>query len=83
VYRFDFVNGQTKDTSATKKVIIKNINANGNGGAPKGHWTRTLVFDSEGRLYVAVGSNNNIDLDSYRAKIRRFTNFEKGNIDFS
>jgi glucose/arabinose dehydrogenase len=65
------------------KVIIKNIHADGNGGAPKGHWTRTLIFDKKGRLYVAVGSNNNIDPDSYRSRIRRFTNFDKGDIDFS
>lgn len=38
-----------------------------------GHVTRTLVFDKTGRLYVSIGSLNNIDSNSFRARIRRFT----------
>ncbi len=38
-----------------------------------GHATRTLVFDGEGRLYVSVGSDANVDRDSTRARIRRFS----------
>jgi glucose/arabinose dehydrogenase len=37
------------------------------------HATRTVVFDSQGRLYVSVGSQANVDPDSRRARIVRFT----------
>jgi glucose/arabinose dehydrogenase len=44
------------------------------GGAPKGHQTRTLVIDeATSTLYVSVGSGSNIDPDSYRSRIRRFS----------
>ena len=43
------------------------------GGAPQGHRTRTLAISrNETTLYVSVGSNANIDPDSYRSRIRRF-----------
>lgn len=60
-------------TVGESEVVIDNINADGNGGAPFGHTTRTLAFDEQGRIYVSVGSNNNIDPDSFRSRIRRFT----------
>jgi len=65
------------DSDVTKiteehEVIITGISEDGNGGAPLGHRTRTIIFDQEGLLYVAIGSNNNIDPDSYRARVRRF-----------
>ena len=60
-------------TVGESEVVIDNINADGNGGAPFGHTTRTLAFDGQGRLYVSVGSNDNIDPDSFRSRIRRFT----------
>jgi glucose/arabinose dehydrogenase len=53
-------------------IVINNINADGNGGAPQGHTTRTLEFDSLGRFYVSVGSNENVDPDAFRSRIRRF-----------
>jgi glucose/arabinose dehydrogenase len=53
-------------------VVVANMNADGAGGAPRGHWTRTLAFDDNGRLYVSVGSMGNVDPDSFRARIRRF-----------
>eukprot|EP00531_Pseudo-nitzschia_arenysensis_P007422 CAMPEP_0116133830 /NCGR_PEP_ID=MMETSP0329-20121206/10320_1 /TAXON_ID=697910 /ORGANISM="Pseudo-nitzschia arenysensis, Strain B593" /LENGTH=443 /DNA_ID=CAMNT_0003628497 /DNA_START=65 /DNA_END=1396 /DNA_ORIENTATION=- len=53
--------------------IVTNINEDGMGGAPLGHTTRTIVFEeSTGSMYVSVGSNRNIDPDSYRSRIRRF-----------
>jgi glucose/arabinose dehydrogenase len=55
------------------QVVIENINADGMGGAPQGHTTRTLAIDkSTNILYVSVGSNDNIDPDSFRSRIRRF-----------
>lgn len=53
------------------EVAVVNMNADGNGGAPRGHWTRTLIFDDSGYLYISVGSNNNVDPDSHRSRIRR------------
>ena len=42
-------------------------------GAPGGHTTRTLAFDSEKKwLYVSIGSLGNVDSDSFRSRIRRF-----------
>lgn len=78
VYRWAYSDGfATIDTSPT--TVIDNINADGQGGAPQGHWTRTLAFDGSGRLYVSVGSYSNVDRDSFRARIRRF-NLDTGNL---
>jgi glucose/arabinose dehydrogenase len=38
-----------------------------------GHDTRTLQFDSQGRLYVNVGSGSNVDANSNRARVIRFS----------
>jgi glucose/arabinose dehydrogenase len=54
------------------EIAIENMNADGNGGAPQGHTTRTLIFDDQDYLYISVGSNDNVDPDSYRSRIRRF-----------
>lgn len=71
VYRWAYTTGENQVKSDAQEVIF-NINANGSGGAPFGHTTRTLVFDEAGRLYVSVGSNGNVDPDSFRSRIRRF-----------
>ncbi|VEU42652.1 unnamed protein product [Pseudo-nitzschia multistriata] len=55
-----------------EEVVVSNINEDGMGGAPLGHKTRTLEFDKSGMLYISVGSNKNVDGDSYRSRIRRF-----------
>jgi glucose/arabinose dehydrogenase len=74
-------------TSPTPVVVVRNINADGKGGAPMGHWTRTLAFDASHRLYISVGSYANVDSDSYRARIRRFPaftdNVPSGGVDFT
>jgi glucose/arabinose dehydrogenase len=75
-------------TGGNMEVVIDNINADGRGGAPFGHTTRTLaIADNEMTLYVSVGSDENIDLDSFRSRIRRFNladplplNFTEGEI---
>lgn len=42
-----------------------------------GHFSRTLLFDPQGRLYVNVGSEGDVDIDpqviAVRAQVRRFT----------
>jgi glucose/arabinose dehydrogenase len=53
------------------EVVVNNINQDGQGGAPQGHRTRTLEFDTSGRLYITVGSDGNVDPDSHRSRIRR------------
>ena len=77
------------------EAVIRNMDAtsrddaSGPGGglsAPNGHVTRTLEFDRLGRLYVSVGSEANVDNDSFRARIRRFTNLQNAQdlpVDFT
>lgn len=41
-------------------------------GMPSGgHSTRTLVFDGQSNLYIAIGSGSNLDADSTRARVVR------------
>ena len=49
-------------------VIVPSLPSGG------GHWTRTLAFGSDGRLYVSIGSSCNIcrESDSRRAAIMRY-----------
>ena len=63
-----------KLASSQREVVVKNMNDAPcfECGAEGGHSTRTLVFDSEGRLYVSVGSEGNVDSTSFRSRIRRF-----------
>ena len=65
VYRWPFVAG-TRAALSGRQTVVTSIPSGG-------HATRTLVFDAQGNLYVSVGSNANIDPDSSRARIRRFT----------
>lgn len=76
VYRWPYEPGQFRliDENAVESVIT-NIEASG-------HVTRTLIFDDSGRLYVSIGSNENIDQNSSRARIRRF-NLQSLPITFS
>jgi len=85
VYRWPFNSSDTGLIDKRKReVVIFNINADGQGGAPVGHRTRTLVFDKEKRLYVSVGSYSNVDINSERSRIRRFEieNIPPGGFDF-
>lgn len=77
IYRWPYTEGQ-KTESKRKETVVRNINADGKGGAPFGHTTRTIAFDDIGRLYVSVGSAGNVDRNSFRARVRRFTIF--GNV---
>lgn len=73
VFRWPY--NSTQDSfplQAQAEEIVTNINEDGMGGAPQGHRTRTIVFDESGTMYISVGSNANIDPDSYRSRIRRF-----------
>jgi len=58
--------GQLTYSNANMVVVI-------DGMEMGGHPTQTLAFDSSGAwLYVSIGSENNVDGDSSRARIRRF-----------
>jgi glucose/arabinose dehydrogenase len=69
VYRWRYSGGRTPSTGQPE-VVIRNIP----GG---GHVTRTLLFDSQGRLLVSVGSAGNVDTSAsdldLRSQIRRFS----------
>ena len=63
VYRWPYTGGR-QPLGAAQTVV---------SGLPTGgHSTRTLLFDGQGRLYVAIGSGSNVDGDSSRAKIIRY-----------
>ena len=68
VYRWPYSLGQRSTTDAPQVVV--------SGISSGGHGTRTLLFDSAGRLYVAIGSEGNLDTDAQlrasRSQIRRF-----------
>ena len=68
VYRFAYQKGLHKARAAAE-VVVRDIPA-------AGHSTRTLAFDSKGRLYVSVGSAGNVDVRPedlrLRSQIRRF-----------
>jgi glucose/arabinose dehydrogenase len=69
VYRWRYTTGARR-AAAPAEVVVSGIPTGG-------HVTRTLVFDSRGRLYLSVGSASNVDTDpalvATRAQIRRFT----------
>lgn len=71
VYRWSYT-GTEFATIGSEEIVVENMNADGQGGAPQGHQTRTLAFDQNDRLYISIGSNANVDPDSYRSRIRRF-----------
>ncbi|HEU4733604.1 MAG TPA: PQQ-dependent sugar dehydrogenase, partial [Kofleriaceae bacterium] len=69
VYRWRYTRGARK-AAGEAEIVVQGIPSGG-------HVTRTLVFDSSGRLYVSVGSASNVDVDPVarqtRGQIRRFT----------
>eukprot|EP00009_Paramoeba_aestuarina_P009205 CAMPEP_0201521876 /NCGR_PEP_ID=MMETSP0161_2-20130828/16326_1 /ASSEMBLY_ACC=CAM_ASM_000251 /TAXON_ID=180227 /ORGANISM="Neoparamoeba aestuarina, Strain SoJaBio B1-5/56/2" /LENGTH=472 /DNA_ID=CAMNT_0047920601 /DNA_START=87 /DNA_END=1505 /DNA_ORIENTATION=+ len=57
----------------TPQVMIENINAADPPDTTQGHWTRTLRLSPDQRyLFVSVGSINNVDPNSFRARVRKF-----------
>jgi glucose/arabinose dehydrogenase len=68
IYRWRYTTGLRR-AAGDGEVVVSGIP----GG---GHVTRTLVFDSLGRLHVSVGSASNVDVDPIlvqtRSQIRRF-----------
>ena len=73
VYRWPFPAKGNEVNTPTKIITNMNAKQRGDLGAPDGHATRSLAMDSKGLLYVSVGSAGNVDVDSYRSRIRRFS----------
>jgi len=69
VFRWAYAPGDRK-AKGPAETVVKNMPAGG-------HDTRTLVFDSAGRLYVNIGSFGNVEANTglllVRGQIRRFT----------
>jgi glucose/arabinose dehydrogenase len=82
VYRFAYTSGARK-AAQPAELVIKDIPTGG-------HSTRSLVFDSHGRLYVSVGSANNVDSEPNelrdRSQVRRFelpNNLPRGGLSYA
>jgi glucose/arabinose dehydrogenase len=73
VYRWRIMDGSNfLEAVGDEQVVIINMNEESDGSQDVGHRTRTMEFDDQGRMYVSVGSVDNIDSDSFRSRIRRF-----------
>jgi glucose/arabinose dehydrogenase len=82
VYRWSYTSGK-RSAAGAGEVVIASIP----GG---GHSTRTLAFDSQGRLIVSIGSASNVDSTQEqwdtRSLVRRFSlpaTIPSGGIDFA
>jgi glucose/arabinose dehydrogenase len=53
IKRYKF-NAKTKEIGAAENIIPLK-------GYGKGHWTRSVTFNKEGKLYVSIGSGSNVD----------------------
>jgi len=76
VYVWPYTHGDRTSSLGTGRALVVNMNAQAAGddlGAYKGHWTRTLAVspDDQRYLHISVGSRGNVDVDSYRSRIRR------------
>lgn len=64
VYRWPYRAGTTTPLTG-RQVVVRGMPA-------RGHSTRTLLVDTEGRLIVSIGSGSNVDHDSSRARLMRY-----------
>jgi glucose/arabinose dehydrogenase len=69
VYRWPYASG-AHVAVGTPEIVVYNM-------PTAGHDSRTLVFDAQHRLYVNIGSLDDVDVDpdvlAVRAQVRRFT----------
>lgn len=66
VFKWPYTSSTNAITATTRTVVIY--------GMPLGgHPTRTLVFDADGNLYVSIGSGANVDADSRRSRVMRYS----------
>jgi glucose/arabinose dehydrogenase len=72
VWRFPYTPGSRASVAVTNlEEVVFNMGAGGRGGAPLGHFTRTIVFGPDGYLYIGISSLDNVDPDSRRSRVRR------------
>lgn len=65
VYRWPYTGART--ALANRETVVTGIPGGGN------HVTRTLAFDPQGNLYLHCGSATNVDANSNRSRVVRFT----------
>src|ERR1700685_334027 len=72
VVRFPYQNGDLK-ARGEPETVIANIPSGNERTGGGGHWTRDLAFSADGKkMYVAVGSRNNIaDTDEDKSEYHR------------
>jgi len=77
VFRWQYQAGM-RNPLTNRETVITNIPC-------CGHPTRSIVFDSQGYLYVQVGSASNVDPDTTHARINRFdvTNLPDGGLNWN
>jgi glucose/arabinose dehydrogenase len=63
VFRWAYSNG--RQALGTPQTVVSGIPSGG-------HFTRTLLFDGQGNLYVSLGSAGNVDADTSRARVIRY-----------
>jgi glucose/arabinose dehydrogenase len=69
IYRYAYKDGDTKAGAKTQ------VTEPGAFGILGGHWTRNIAIDRQGRIFVAIGSNGNINEDEpHRAAISMVQN---------
>jgi glucose/arabinose dehydrogenase len=69
IYRYAYKDGDTKAGAKTQ------VTEPGQFGILGGHWTRNIAIDRQGRIFVAIGSNGNINEDEpHRAAISMVQN---------
>src|SRR5258707_5886886 len=75
IYSFPYKDGDTKVSGPRTQVTEP-----GAFGKLGGHWTRNLAVDSKGDLYVAIGSNGNINDkdDPHRAAVSKVVGSKLG-----
>lgn len=87
VYRWSYTGGTNFSSLSRPTTVVSNLSADGKGGTSSGnHVTRSLILDATGGfLFVSVGSVGNVDVDSYRSRIRRVDVRDSSNfpVDFT
>lgn len=69
VFRWPYTPGSwALINQATRETVIQGI------PSVQGHTTRSLSFDRQGRLYVAIGTQTNATPSPHRSRILRFSN---------
>ncbi|OXA64718.1 L-sorbosone dehydrogenase [Folsomia candida] len=66
IYRWPYTPGNRTQISVGEELVVTGLPTGG-------HDSHAIVFDSQGRFYCSIGSQNNVDQNSSRAKLLRFT----------